>query len=88
VKPPADQYAAAATLYFLLTGQPILDATEESVSVMLRVLEGELVPLRERRPTVPDELAQVIHRALSRYPEDRFPDVHAFVKALKPFAAG
>ena len=88
VKPPADQDSAAATLYFLLTGQPILDATGESVSVMLRVLEGELVPVRKRRATVPDGLAQVIHRALSRYPEDRFPDVHAFAKSLKPFAAG
>jgi hypothetical protein len=55
--------------------------------VWLRVLEGDLVPVRERRPSVPDGLAQVIHRALSRYPEDRFADVHAFAKALKPFAA-
>jgi serine/threonine-protein kinase len=88
VKPPADQYSAAATLYFLLTGAPVLDAEGEFLSVMMSVLEGNLVPIRDRRATVPEDLARVIHRALSRSPEDRYPDVHAFARALKPFAAG
>jgi serine/threonine-protein kinase len=87
VKPPADQYSAAATLYFLLTGHPVLDIADSFENVWLGVLEGRLVPVRERRTSVPDGLAQVIHRALKRYPEDRFADVHAFAKALKPFAA-
>ena len=43
----------------------------------------ELAPL----PEVPEPLAAVIHRALARRPADRFPDVHALAKALKPFAA-
>jgi len=55
---------------------------------MLRVLENDPIPLRDRRPEVPAALAAVIHRALARQPADRYPDVHAFAKALKPFAAG
>jgi len=88
VKPPADQYSAAATLYFLLTGQPIFDPGGRVEAVMLRVLQDDPVPIRDRRSEVPAALAAVIHRALARKPEDRFPDVHAFAKALKPFAAG
>jgi serine/threonine-protein kinase len=85
VKPAADQYSAAATLYFLLTGQPVFEQTGKLVSMMIRVLQEDSIPIRRRRPDVPDALALVIHRALARKPEDRFADVLAFAKALKPF---
>jgi serine/threonine-protein kinase len=88
VKPPADQYATAATLYFMLTGHPVIDpGGRDYVSTIMGVLDGALVPIRDRRATVPDALAQVIHRALKRDPDARFPDVHALGKALRPFAA-
>jgi serine/threonine-protein kinase len=88
VKPPADQYAAAATLYFMLTGHPVFDPSgRDYVSTIMGVLDGMLVPIRDRRATVPEGLAQVIHQGLKRYPDDRFPDVHAFGKGLRPFAA-
>jgi serine/threonine-protein kinase len=88
VKPPADQYAAAATLYYLLTGQPIYDSAGTPGAVMLRVLQDDPIPLRDRRSEVPEALAAVIHRALARRPQDRFPDVHACANAIKPFALG
>jgi serine/threonine-protein kinase len=88
VKPPADQYAASATIYFMLTAKPVVDASGDPVSVMLRVLENDPTPLRDHRPEVPAALATAIHRALALQPGDRYPDVHAFAKALKPFAAG
>jgi serine/threonine protein kinase len=41
-----------------------------------------VVPLRERNPEVPAEIAEVIHRAMADDPADRFPDAGAFARAL------
>jgi len=88
MKPPADQYSAAATLYYMLTGYPVFEpGGKDYVSTIMKVLDGVLVPIRDRWATIPDGLALVIHRALKRYPEDRFADVHTFGKALRPFTA-
>jgi serine/threonine-protein kinase len=84
-KPPADQYSAAATLYTLLTGRTLFNFSDPSVPPLTRVLEEEPVPIRQRRPDLPDELAAAVHRALAKDPESRFPDVLAFRAALKPF---
>jgi serine/threonine protein kinase len=88
VKPAADQYSAAATIYFLLTGRTIFDTATEYVSVMLQVLEGKLTPIQVRRPAIPEALARAIHKALMPLPDDRFADVYEFSKALKPFVQG
>ncbi len=40
------------------------------------------VPLRERNPEVPPEVAEAIHRALAEDPADRFPTAGAFAEAL------
>ena len=85
VKPPADQYAAAATLYFLVCGQPIYDPTREMTSAMLRVLQDDPVPLRQRDPDVPAGLSAVIHRALAREPGDRYPTAAALAADLRRF---
>ena len=84
-KPPADQFAAAATLYFLLTGQCIHDFPIEISQQLLRILQHDAVPIRERRPELPPGLAAVVHRALDRNPEKRFPSAAALRKALGPW---
>jgi hypothetical protein len=43
------------------------------------------VPIRQRRPDLPEELASVIHRALARDPAERFGDVKEMRLALLPF---
>jgi serine/threonine-protein kinase len=81
-KPAADQYAAAATLYNLLTGCHIYDLPGRYEQQLLMILNDEPVPLQKRRADVPQELAAVIHRALAREPEKRFPDVRLMRQAL------
>jgi hypothetical protein len=44
------------------------------------------VPIRSRRPDLPEALAEAVHRALARRPEDRFADVGELRQALLPFA--
>src|SRR5262249_33138138 len=84
--PATDQYAAAATLYNLLTGQYVHDLAPEIERQFLLILEKDAVPIRSRRPDLPRGLADVIHRALARKPEGRFAEVAEMRDALLPFA--
>jgi serine/threonine-protein kinase len=85
VLPTADQFSAAATLYTLLTGKFIRDLSGPLANKVDQVLSQEPVPIRERQPDLPEELAQVIHRALESEPDQRFPNVTEFRRALKAF---
>lgn len=80
--PKGDQYAAAATLYTLLTDHWVYDLPEEMHLRFSMLLRQKPVPIRDRRPEVPEALAAVIHKALARNPAHRFPDVATFRKAL------
>ncbi len=84
-KPPADQYSAAATLYNLLTNQIPFEGGSKPQRLISKILEEPPVPIRSRRPDVPRGLADTIHRALAKEPEDRFPDVNAFRQAIASF---
>lgn len=81
-EPPADQYAAAATLYYLLTGKQVYDLPKEIHRQFSMILQQQPVPIAQRRSDIPPELAAVIHKALSRNPAHRFADVAAFRQAL------
>lgn len=87
VKPVSDQYSAAATLYHLLSAQPLHDSTGGTVQVLKRVLSSDPVPLQTRRPELPSGLTAVVHKALARSPEQRYPSVTEFRQALLPFTA-
>jgi serine/threonine-protein kinase len=85
VKPPGDQYAAAATLYHLLTGTFVYDFAGSGTDAIAKILNEDPVPIRRRRADLPRELTAVIHRALARDAGDRFQDVQSFRQALLPF---
>jgi serine/threonine-protein kinase len=86
VKPPADQYSAAATLYNLLTDHHLYDFQEKKSMPVVLILTEEPVPIQQRRPDLPSDLCEVIARATAREPADRFPDVKSFRRALLPYA--
>jgi serine/threonine-protein kinase len=83
--PLADQYAAAATLYNLLTGCHVHDAGN-AVQMLDRIRTCDAVPLGRRRAGLPDGLVSAVHRALEREPRLRFPTVHALHATLAPYA--
>ncbi|MEX2179572.1 MAG: protein kinase [Gemmatimonadaceae bacterium] len=77
----ADQYSLACVAYEMLTGQPPFVASTLQMLVMKHV--GEPVQLISTvRPSVPEELEDVILRALEKVPADRFPTVGDFGEAL------
>jgi pSer/pThr/pTyr-binding forkhead associated (FHA) protein len=85
-KPAADQFSAAATLYTILTCRLIHDLPKDVGAQIAHLITASPVPILERKPDIPVELAEVIHKALSREPKDRYPDVLAFREELKRFA--
>lgn len=85
VKPAADQYSAAATLYYLLTGQYVLNFEPSRPAQMIQIATDPRVPIQFRRADVPDKLAAVIHKALSLDPVARYTDTVAFRDTLRPF---
>ncbi|HEX8199036.1 MAG TPA: FHA domain-containing serine/threonine-protein kinase [Isosphaeraceae bacterium] len=85
VLPSADLYSTAATLYFLIAGQFLYDEEVEVGNMIRLLLEESPVPIQQRRPDVPDELAEVLHRCLARDPADRYPTATAMRLALRPF---
>jgi serine/threonine-protein kinase len=86
VKPPVDQYSAGATLYNLLTGKLVYDFPRQVELQFLKILQDDPVPIRTRRPDIPEKLAEVIHRTLAREASDRFRNVSVLHKALVRFA--
>jgi serine/threonine-protein kinase len=86
VGPAADVYGAAATLYYLLCGKYVFDFTDDQVQGFGLILEGEPVPLRDRRPEVPEGLAAAVHQCLAKDPAERPPSATAFAEGLLAFA--
>jgi len=85
-KPLADQYSAAATLYYLLCGQFVLDFEPTVEGRMIQIVTDARVPLRERRPDVPAGLEAAIMKALALEPEKRHRSVAALREAIRPWA--
>jgi serine/threonine-protein kinase len=78
----ADQYSWALTAYELLGGAPPWSATIDSVQLIAQVLTREPDPLRVRAPHVPEDIAKVVDRALSRDRTDRFAAMEDVLAAL------
>ncbi len=81
-RPVSDVWSMAATIYFLLTVEYARDfkSKPDPLAVILR---GGVVPIRDRDPFLPDDLANVIDRALMDDPKERYPDAGEFVAALR-----
>jgi hypothetical protein len=82
VKPVSDVWSAAATFYYLLTGEYAREfsPSRDPLAVILR---GGVIPLRERDPGLPDDFASVIDRALQDDPSCRYPSAGEFLAALR-----
>jgi hypothetical protein len=82
VRPTTDVWSMAATVYYVLTGHYARDfaAGSDPLAVVLR---GGVVPVRDRDPSVPPDLAAVLDRALDDEPSRRFPTAQEFGAALR-----
>ena len=80
----ADIHAAAAVLYFMLTGKPPFDAPTLAQLAMRACVEPPPTLLAQR-PELPAALDAVIQRAMAKHPDERYPSSAALREALLPF---
>jgi hypothetical protein len=82
LKPVSDVWSMGATLYYAITGAAPR-RFPAGVDPMRAVLEEPIVPIRERDPSIPFEVAAVIERALDDDVSRRYQTAVAFSVALK-----
>ena len=80
VQPEVDVWAAAACLYFMLTGTYPRNFIHGDA--FLAVLQNDPVPIRQRDPNIPKRLAEMIDLALVEKPEIYFKSANEFKQAL------
>jgi peptide/nickel transport system substrate-binding protein len=77
----SDQYALAVVVYEWLCGErPFEGSVSELIAQQLSIPP---LPLRERVPSIPVEIEQVVLRALAKDPKARFASVKDFAEALE-----
>jgi len=81
----ADIYSLGCTFYSALTCK--VPFPTKSVSEKLEAHRTKQPrPIQEVRPDVPDRLAKIIRKMMSKKPEDRFSSAAEVVEYVKPFA--
>jgi uncharacterized membrane protein SirB2 len=70
--PASDVYAAGVMLYELLSGQLPWQGAETAAELLSQRLREDPIPIREVAPHVPDPLALVVMRSLSREVTERY----------------
>jgi serine/threonine-protein kinase len=84
VSPQTDLFALGVIVYECLVGQsPFEGDTVERV--LFKIMSEHETPIRELRPEVPEGLAQLVARALSKQPAARPESALAFLEALLPY---
>lgn len=86
IDPRTDVYSLGATLYDILSGKPPFDGSV--AEVLVQVLQDDAQPLRQRRPTLPADLAAVVDRCMEKDPTRRYPNALALAQDLERFLAG
>ena len=81
----SDQYSLGLVFYELLTGvKPY--AADTPVALVLKKITEPLIRPSEVQAGIPAAVEQVVFKALSREPEDRYPSMQAFYEALRKIA--
>ncbi|MBX7192629.1 MAG: protein kinase, partial [Sandaracinaceae bacterium] len=79
-----DLYALGVVLYEALSGKSPFDA-DSSYEILRRVRAGEHPTLRSVAPEVPEELAQIVERAMHSQPSERYANAGSLYEELVQF---
>jgi tRNA A-37 threonylcarbamoyl transferase component Bud32 len=81
----ADLFAAGALLYEMLCGKPIYDEADPRLA-LARARAGDVKSLSVTRPETPWPIVELVDRALSANPTDRFPDAPMMLSEVERVA--
>ena len=90
----SDIYSLGAILYEMLTLLPPIDKEGGYLAVLMRVMQGEIVPPEQRNPQraragkIPKEMSAIAMKALAKSPQDRYQKVEALRKDIERFQEG
>lgn len=80
--PTSEQYAIAVLAYLLLTGLHPIEAPAIQEELLRRIVERPPLPFAARGIAAWPDVEAVVQRALSKQPDQRFPDVATFARAF------
>mgnify|MGYP006284982691 CR=1 FL=1 len=78
----SDLYSLGMTVYEMLVGELPFEEDSGDFSKMRMIVEEEVPRPNELRPDVPDEVSNLVARALEKDPEDRFQSARAMQAAV------
>ena len=67
-----DIYSLGAVMYEMLTGSPPIDGSNP-LTILRQLIDEDPVPVRQRNPAVPEEVATICERAIARDKDARYP---------------
>jgi serine/threonine protein kinase len=82
LRPASDVWSMGATLYYMLTKEYTRDFRGKKDPIAV-ILNGGIVPLRERAPHIPAAVSAVIDRAIANDPQARYPTAVELRDALR-----
>ena len=85
--PHSDLFSVGATLYTLITSQPLYDDCDRSAPIA-KILQDGPIPIEKRLPNIPAELKNILRCALAFEPANRFRNADEMREALAELAGG
>jgi len=82
-----DIYSLGVVFYEMLTGRPPYQA-DTPMAVMLKHINDPLPRPRQFAPVIPDQVEQVLFRALAKDPDNRYQTMAAFALDLEALSRG